>query len=246
MQLLISVRNPSEAADAIGGGAHIIDAKEPDAGALGAVDLGVFCGIVSTVANRRPVSAALGDAGDDASIARDVSAFIRAGAAFVKLGFAGNADSARIERLLVSAVRAGGGTIVAVAYADAECASAISPLRLIDVGARAGVQGVLLDTARKDGPGVCEWMGGSALSEWVRRAHDAGLFAAVAGSLTADQLPRVRDVGADIAGVRGAACVGGRSGVITRDGVRRLRERVDDASFHAGAREASPPVPVSS
>jgi len=36
----------------------------------------------------------------------------------------------------------------------------------------------------------------------------------------------VRDAGADIAGVRGAACVGGRSGTVAADRVRLLRRVV--------------------
>jgi len=248
MQLLISVRSVVEARSALDGGAEIVDAKEPDAGALGAVDLDVFRHVVAAVAGRVPVTAALGDAHDEAPAARAAAAFARAGAAFVKIGFAGVEAAGRVRHLtaaVASEATSHGSSVVAVAYADADLVGSLSALALIDVAARAGARGVLLDTARKDGPGVCDRMGESALAAWVRRAHDAGLLVAIAGSLTEDQLPRVRDLGADIAGVRGAACVGGRSGVVSSDRVRCLRERVADASYVSGAREASPPVPVS-
>ena len=62
-----------------------------------------------------------------------------------------------------------------------------------------------------------------ALAAWVADAHDAGLLVALAGKLTADDLTFVRDAGADIAGVRGAACDGGRTGRVTADKVRLLR-----------------------
>jgi uncharacterized protein (UPF0264 family) len=45
--------------------------------------------------------------------------------------------------------------------------------------------------------------------------------------LQADDLGFVRDAGADIAGVRGAACEGGRTGRVTADKVRALRMLCD-------------------
>ena len=44
----------------------------------------------------------------------------------------------------------------------------------------------------------------------------------MAGKLTADDLGFVRNAGADIAGVRGAACEGGRTGRVTVEKVRLL------------------------
>jgi uncharacterized protein (UPF0264 family) len=61
----------------------------------------------------------------------------------------------------------------------------------------------------------------------VSEAREAGLMVALAGQLTADDLPFARDAGADIAGVRGAACDGGRSGRVSADKVRALRAVCD-------------------
>ena len=44
----------------------------------------------------------------------------------------------------------------------------------------------------------------------MAEAHDAGLEVALAGALRAEDLPVVRDTGADIAGVRSAVCADGR------------------------------------
>jgi uncharacterized protein (UPF0264 family) len=60
------------------------------------------------------------------------------------------------------------------------------------------------------------------LAAWVSEAREAGLMVALAGQLTADDLPYARDAGADIAGVRGAACDGGRAGRVSADKVRML------------------------
>jgi len=93
----------------------------------------------------------------------------------------------------------------------------------VDVAARAGATGVLLDTADKTGPGLRGLMTPSALVRWVAEAHEAGLLVALAGKLTAEDLAFVQDAGADIAGVRGAACEGGRRGRVSIDRVALLR-----------------------
>lgn len=84
----------------------------------------------------------------------------------------------------------------------------------------------MLDTAFKQGPGLRHLLPARALEGWVARAHAAGLMVALAGKLTAGDLAWVRDTGADIAGVRGAACEGGRSGSIVEKSVRLLRDAI--------------------
>ena len=81
---------------------------------------------------------------------------------------------------------------------------------------------MLLDTADKHGPGLRALITPAALAEWVTTAHDAGLRVALAGQLSIDDLEFVKDAGADIAGVRGAACEGGRTGRIGSERVRLL------------------------
>src|SRR5437773_9115409 len=68
MRLLVSVTCAAEALAALAGGADLIDAKDPLAGALGAVSADVLREIYAVVADRRPVTAALGDACDEAAI----------------------------------------------------------------------------------------------------------------------------------------------------------------------------------
>src|SRR5215471_18006358 len=104
MRLLVSARNAADAAAAVAGGADIVDAKEPSAGALGTVTIDVLSEILSTVNTACPVSAALGDATDAAALERCVRAHAGQGVAFVKIGFAGIADGARVTDLIASAV----------------------------------------------------------------------------------------------------------------------------------------------
>jgi uncharacterized protein (UPF0264 family) len=229
MQLLVSVATPEEASAALAGGADVIDAKDPRF-ALGAVSADVLRRIHATCASVRPLTAALGDADDEERIERAASVMTEAGAVLVKVGFAGIADRTRIASLLAAAVR---GTrvsrsagAVAVAYADADRVASLGPAAFVEVAARAGAAGLLLDTADKRGPGVRTLMSGAALAVWVARAHEAGLSVAVAGKLGAEDLSYVRETGADIAGVRSAACIGRRTGRISAAKVRALVRRV--------------------
>ena len=223
MKLLVSVHSAGEAETALLAGADVIDAKDPSAGALGAVALDVFTAIHAVAGERRPVSAALGDVADAETVAQIASAFVARGAQVVKIGFAGVSDRARVHEMIAAAVRVSrGASVVAVAYADASTAGSIDASGLIEIAARASARGVLVDTADKAGPGLTTLWTDNELSSWIARAHDADLFAAVAGKLQARDLTRVAESGADIAGVRGAACAGGRSGRVSRELVQRL------------------------
>src|SRR6185295_5555749 len=103
MRLLVSVASAAEASAALLGGDDIIDAKDPLSGALGPVSLDVLREIHVACAGVRPVTAALGDASDEEEIERSAHAFSTAGAALVKVGFAGIASAGRVESLIAAA-----------------------------------------------------------------------------------------------------------------------------------------------
>ena len=237
MRLLVSVRDASDATAALAGGADIVDAKEPTAGALGAVSGALFAAIVGTVGGARPVTAAIGDAARETTLEATARTFARAGAAMVKVGFAGVGDRDRATTLLRAAVRgvAGSdhGAVIAVAYVDAARVAAPTPLTVVACAREAGAHGVLLDTADKQGPGLLDGMRRDALTAWIGEAREAGLLVALAGRLTLDALPVVRTLGADVVGVRGAACEGGRTGRVSAARVRALREMLDGSSASA-------------
>lgn len=226
MLLLVSVPNAAEALRALEGGADLIDAKEPASGPLGPVSPEELGAIHAAIAGRRPVTAALGDAEDEENVRRRAGLFAAAGTAFLKLGFLGISDPARAASLLSAAVAGAGGrrsptVLVAAAYADAP-PDTPGPDELMDAAAATGAGGLLIDTADKLGPGLRE-LAGSRAASWVLRAHALGLSVTLAGRLKAEDLEWARETGADIAGVRGAACTGGRTGQIDTDRVRALR-----------------------
>jgi uncharacterized protein (UPF0264 family) len=223
MRLLVSVAGPDDARAALAGGADVIDAKDPGRGALGPVSADALAAIRRTVGPARPVSAALGDARAADAIERAARAVARVGLAFVKVGFAGVTDAARAREFGAAVQRgAGPGTgVVLVAYADWRRAASLAPARVVAVAAELGAAGVLLDTAYKDTP-LFALESPDGVGAWVDAAHAGGLFAALAGSLTGPDFATARALDADVVGVRGAACRGGRRGPVSQARVAAL------------------------
>jgi uncharacterized protein (UPF0264 family) len=215
MRLLVSVIDAAEARLAVAGGVDIVDVKNPAEGALGAPAPGVLAAVRDALPAELALSAALGDLpclpGTAALAALGAA---RSGAAYVKLGLWGAATQADAVAVLRAAREAveGEAAVVAVAYADADRVASrpLAPRDLVAVARQAGASGCLVDTAIKDGTGLLQWLDAGALADLVAEGHDAGLEVALAGELRADDLPAIRATGADIAGVRSAACRDGR------------------------------------
>jgi uncharacterized protein (UPF0264 family) len=234
MQLLVSVQDAAEACVAVECGADVIDAKNPSRGPLGPIDARVLHAITAAVRGRKPVSAALGDV--DADVGPDVvsaEAAAAAGVAFAKVSVdqsgGGCTNATRVAQLvdlLRRHERPGSPCgLVLAAYADGT-ADAGQPDAVLEVASRWGASGILLDTCRKGGPGLFDLMPLDDVTTWVAAGHAAGLLVALAGSLGAADVARARATGADLIGVRGAACDGGREGRISAERVRALARAV--------------------
>jgi uncharacterized protein (UPF0264 family) len=219
MRLLVSVTSAAEARAALCGGADLIDAKDPRRGALGPVTPGRLRAIGDAVAAQRPLSAALGDAPDRAALGRAEHAAAM-GLAYVKIGFQGIAAEA-LRPLAVAARETSTADLILVACADWRRAGSPPPERVLEAAAASGAAGVLLDTAFKD-QRLFDLVSLAALRAWVGAVRAAGLIAAVAGSVQGGDLGAVRAAGADIVGVRGAACEGGRTGRVSQARVAEL------------------------
>jgi uncharacterized protein (UPF0264 family) len=231
MKLLVSVVDVGEARDAAAAGADIVDVKNPAEGSLGAPSPAVIEDVRAAVPAELPVSAAIGDMPNlPGTAALAAAGAARSGVTFVKVGLWGVSTEGEAVALL-RAVRDGvagvsGAAVVAAAYADARrvAHAPLAPELLARVACAAGVGVCLLDTAVKDGRGLLDWLSPDALTSLVADAHAAGLEMALAGALRAEDLPVVAATGADIAGVRSAACCDDRrSGPLKAARVRALR-----------------------
>jgi len=224
MKLLVSVVDADEARAAAAAGADIVDVKNPAEGSLGAPAPDVIERVRAAVGPEIPVSVAIGDMPNlPGTAALAALGAARSGATFVKVGLWGSATVPDAVALL-RAVRlaAADAVVVAGAYADARrvAPEPLAPELLPSVASMAGVKWCLLDTAVKDGRGLFDWISPDA---FVANAHDLGLQVALAGALRAEDLPAARASGADVAGVRSAACVDGvRSGPLDAERVRAL------------------------
>lgn len=229
MRLLVSVVDADEACVAVKAGVDIVDVKNPAEGSLGAPGPGVIERVREVVPAELPVSAAIGDLPNlPGTAALAALGAARSGAAYLKVGLWGTpgADGAVAVLSAVRQAVEGAAVVIAAAYADAERVPGrpLPPGDVVEAARRAEVGGCLLDTAIKDGRGLFEWLSVEALTALVGEGHAAGLEMALAGALRADDLALVRSTGADIAGVRSAACRDGRrTGPLDAGQIARLR-----------------------
>jgi uncharacterized protein (UPF0264 family) len=232
-RLLISVRNPAEARIAFEEGADLIDLKEPDAGALGAVSLETARLVVAAVAQRRATSATVGDLPLDARILGPaIQAMSATGVDFVKMGVwpeSGNLVRA-FQDLAPVALRT---PLIAVLFADLGV-----PVGAIDVVADAGFKGIMLDTANKGRGRLRDNISRQELGEFVRRARCRRLMIGLAGSLRIEDSATLADLGPDYLGFRGAACDGhDRGAELKAERVRALRTALDKTLRTTGISE---------
>jgi (5-formylfuran-3-yl)methyl phosphate synthase len=240
MRLLVSLRAADEVAAALAGGADIIDAKEPAHGSLGPVAPAVLHAISSRVPSSVPFSIALGDFTDPAAVTHAVRAarrIRRHGPVYLKLGFAGERSVAGVSTLISAAHReahpAPHAVVVPVAYADSVNACSPAPEDMLSAAVRAAAGAFLVDTYKKDGRGLLDWLDRDRLRSLAQRARAASVVFALAGSLDLEAIEQVAGL-ADVVGVRGAACRGGRAGRVDAALVRSLRERFE-AGLHPAA-----------
>ncbi len=234
MKLLISPVDEEEAADAIAGGADIIDVKNPREGALGANFPWVIKRIRELTPKNVETSCTIGDV-PNLPAAMSLAAL---GAAttrvdYIKVGLHGTKTKDEAVYLMQNVARAvrecnPSIKVAAVGYADAQRIQAVDPLQIPAVAHEAGVPVVMVDTAVKDGKNLFTFLAMSQLREFIDEAHGYGLQVALAGSLTKDCLSTIYSLGADVVGFRGAVCTFGDrvNGRITKPKVRELADIV--------------------
>jgi uncharacterized protein (UPF0264 family) len=205
--------NRAEALDSVLGGAHIIDVKNPKEGALGANFPRIIQQVKQVVPDTRELSATIGDLPylpGTASLAALGAAV--SGVDYVKVGLFGVKTREEATFLMTEVVKAvkchnKNMKTIASGYADYKSVGCMSPLELPVVAYDSEADGVLIDAKTKNGvDNLLSFLNDSQLKDFVNKAHDCNLLAALAGSLDVIDIPRVYNLGADIIGVRGAVC----------------------------------------
>ncbi len=234
LKLLISPQNKQEAAQAIAGGADIIDVKNPAEGALGANYPWVIKQIREITPKNIEVSCTLGDVGNHpGAVSLAALGAATLGVDYIKVGLFGVKTIEEAVFLVQKANRAAKECnpqikIAVAGYADAKSIGAINPLKIPEIAHKAAAEVAMIDTYIKDGKNLFDHLDFQQLNNFVQNAHDYGLEAALAGSLRKQDLPVVARLGADIAGLRGAACTDNNrvAGQISKDKVAELVEVV--------------------
>ncbi|SJM89827.1 (5-formylfuran-3-yl)methyl phosphate synthase [Crenothrix polyspora] len=199
-KMLASVNSVEEALFVLQENVDIIDLKQPALGALGALELAVVREIVATIAKRKPVSATIGDLPMHARlIFNAVQAMAETGVDYIKLGFfpADNWQSI-IDQL---ATLTENSALIAVLFADQQ-----PDMTIIPALKQAGFTGVMLDTMNKKSGSLNQVMTADEIHHFIDQAKQQHLLCGLAGSLSLQSIPDLRQYQANYLGFRGALC----------------------------------------
>ncbi len=225
MKILISVKDTAETqALAEGGGADIIDVKNPDEGTLGANYPWVIQEIKKIKPEKSELAASIGDLNykpGGASLAAYGASSLGVEYITAAMYRVTPEEAATMSEAIAKAAgEHGAGTIIA-AYADhIRCGSA-PPLKLL--GAIEEADLFLLDTAIKDGKNILEFTPPSFLETFIEKARKKGFKVAIAGSIRGRQIPIIKKLNPDYLGVRGMVCEGN---TVKAELVRKLHEEM--------------------
>ena len=234
MKLLISPTDEEEAAEAIAGGADIIDVKNPKEGTLGANFPWVIKRIRAITPPNVELSCTLGDASNHpGATALAALGASTTGVDYIKTGLQGvktKEDAVYVMQKIAQAVRDYDSRIklVVVGYADAHRADSVGPMAIPEIALDAGLDVAMIDTAIKDGKNLFAWLTMDQLSSFVEKSHRYDLTVALAGALQKEDLPRIGALEPDVIGLRGAACTGNDrvNGRLQKESVLELAEIV--------------------
>ena len=218
--------------EAVAGGADIIDVKNPKEGALGASFPWVISKIRKITPSNIEVSCAIGDVPNlPCAVSLAALGAATTGVDYVKVGLFGVKTKEAAVYLMQGVTKAvkeynSMVKVVATGYADAERVGSVNPLLVPDIAHEAGADVAMIDTAVKDGKSLFAFLTVDQLRRFVSSAHAYGLKAALAGSIRPKDLPKVKALGADIVGLRGAACTSEDrvNGRITREKVQAIAD----------------------
>lgn len=203
-QLLISVTSIKEAKIALENGADIIDLKDPNTGALGALPISIVNEIVAYVRQhnaKRLISATIGDIPMAAEeIVPKINALLSTQVDFIKIGFFEAAEYQSSLEALKKVTQAG-ANLIAVLFAENHYSDA-----LLAAIKHAGFKGVMLDTAKKNGLTLCHYYSVDACQKLAEKVAALAMHFGLAGSINAEDIATLRSINPSYMGFRGAVC----------------------------------------
>ena len=213
-QLLVSVKNVSEALLALRAGADVIDMKDPSVGALGALSTSEITTIVSALRKQNPqvcISATIGDTHENvdamqqaimqtASLGVDIVKFPLNGHTHDLKALLGISTLLSVETEMAKPLTSKRVILFGVLFADI-----VLDLDLIEAAAEAGLAGVMLDTQYKTQDLLCH-ANHATLLNFVNRCKGNDLKSGFAGSLQVQYIENLVTLDPSYMGFRGGLC----------------------------------------
>lgn len=198
--MLASVKNLAEAHIVLQANVDIIDLKQPEFGALGALPIELVAEIVAEINGRLPVSATVGDLPmDENLIFNAVCEMAKTGVDFVKIGFFSSENWQVCVQKLASITE--NTRLIAVLFADTT-----PDFSILSHLEKANFSGVMLDTMNKKNGSLTDVMTSETITEFVKLAKIHNLLCGLAGSLRLENIAPLLPLNADYLGFRGALC----------------------------------------
>lgn len=200
IQLLISVKDVAEAITALDSGVDIIDLKDPNVGALGALDMALTRQIVKAANGRATISATVGEQHANLeALEHEILLRKQAGVDIVKIALNDWQDNSEFW-IIMRALTGAGVRLVAVIFANLNV-----DLNIISHIKNAGFEGAMLDIQDKRLrlPEICD---DKVLRAFVNQCEKMGLRSGLAGSLGIQDIDILCRVKPKYIGFRGGVC----------------------------------------
>lgn len=235
-KLLVSIRGPKEALSAYKGGADIIDVEYP-ASALGTPYPLNIKAVRNAIPKRIGIATNIGEEQRErrSTACQAVLGVALAGADIIKAGLAGYSfkDAKYLSENIVRTIKYWfpKKKVILAVFADKKLTKIFDP---INEGPRLGklakADGILIDTFEKQNRRnrLTQILSLKEIKKFVQRCYSYKLEAWIAGSVSANEMPKLWETGVDVICIRGAACIKGtgRMGKVSCKKVRELAKTI--------------------
>ena len=180
----------------------ILDMKNPAQGALGALPVDTVSEIVRLIDGRCLTSATIGDLPMQAElISKAMVNMAASGVDYVKIGLFPGDNLQQCINDLSDVVKNLKTAVIAVLFADKmpdfDCISLLN---------ESGFDGVMVDTAIKNGQHLRDHWNKQKLSHFVKAVKEQDMLCGLAGALRLEDIAPLRSLNADYLGFRSALC----------------------------------------
>ena len=205
-KLLVSVTNVEEALMALSAGVDIIDLKDPNVGALGALPFSIISEIVLAVNKRAVISSTVGESHQDiANLIEAIQQTSMLGIDIVKIAINLTLANDLLHDVdflyLVRQLAENNIKLVAVLFAEHNIdLNVLTKLKLL------GFYGAMLDTAHKNGKSLIYYHSVNELKNFIKLCQKYQIVTGLAGSLYADSVIKLSNLKPNYLGFRGGVC----------------------------------------